>query len=303
VARPFIVATLGWVLLAASPLHVRASDPSVACSANHLKIAATYVACRLRVEAKRVRTGKALDFSRCDEKFVEKYRQYEEAAGHGECPADGRQALLNTKAALTAADLAIVLTGSDVPACARNAAALELPASGQTTSYRAGDDGDVEAGSTLQYVDNGDGTITDANTGLTWEKLSDDGTIHDRDNVYTWNDASDVKVATLNATSFAGHGDWRLPNVKELQSIVDHSAAAALRPSIDVIFDADCTPGCSILTCSCTGRDVPSQYWSSTSVAADTFRNLAWFVSFQSGEVYDYAKGTLLRVRAVRGGS
>ena len=39
-----------------------------------------------------------------------------------------------------------------------------------------GQDGDIQAGATLSYTDNGDGTITDNNTGLMWEKKSDDGT-------------------------------------------------------------------------------------------------------------------------------
>lgn len=41
---------------------------------------------------------------------------------------------------------------------------------GQTMSYGAGDDGDVQAGLPPAYTDNGDGTITDRNTGLMWEK-------------------------------------------------------------------------------------------------------------------------------------
>jgi hypothetical protein len=42
----------------------------------------------------------------------------------------------------------------------------ELPATGQTTPYGTGSDGDVEAGAALSYADNGDGTVTDKNTGL-----------------------------------------------------------------------------------------------------------------------------------------
>ena len=64
-------------------------------------------------------------------------------------------------------------------------------------------------------MDNGDGTITDTKTGLMWEKLSDDGSIHDKDTAYTWANAFAVKVATLNGGGgFAGHTDWRVPNVQ-----------------------------------------------------------------------------------------
>jgi hypothetical protein len=107
-----------------------------------------------------------------------------------------------------------------------------FPATGQTTCWNSagavvacagtGHDGEVQAGATLAYVDNGDGTVTDVNTGLMWEKLADDGSINDKDTFYTWDNAFAVKVATLNSESFAGHTDWRVPNVKELQSIVNY---------------------------------------------------------------------------------
>jgi len=63
-----------------------------------------------------------------------------------------------------------------------------------------GQDGDLQKGAPLAYVDNGDGTITDVNTGLMWEKLDDNnvGGIHDKDNYYNWANAFAVKIATLN---------------------------------------------------------------------------------------------------------
>ena len=76
---------------------------------------------------------------------------------------------------------------------------MAFPASGQTTAFSADkndgiaepvavpDDGTVQAGADLSYTDNGDGTITDNNTGLMWEKKSDDGDLlHDKDNSYYW---------------------------------------------------------------------------------------------------------------------
>jgi len=76
--------------------------------------------------------------------------------------------------------------------------------------------------------DNGDQTITDKATGLMWTK-SDSGT------GMLWQDAL-AWVQTKNATNFLGHNDWRLPNIKELQSIVDYTrspdttSSAAINP-------------------------------------------------------------------------
>src|SRR5206468_905681 len=87
-----------------------------------------------------------------------------------------------------------------------------------------GHDGDTLTGAPLAYVDNGDGTVTDVNTGLTWEKQSNgDGSVHDMSNAYTWDQAFLGHVAILNTgTGFAGHTDWRVPNVRELQSIANY---------------------------------------------------------------------------------
>src|SRR5438876_4731452 len=82
-----------------------------------------------------------------------------------------------------------------------------------------------------------------------------DGSVRDVSNTYTWAIAFAQHVATLNGTSFAGHTDWRVPNVKELQNIV---------PAVSPAFNNNCTSGCTVLTCSCTAS---SGYWSSTTVA------------------------------------
>ena len=111
-----------------------------------------------------------------------------------------------------------------------------------------GQDGAIQAGGTLSYTDNGDGTITDHNTKLVWEKKSFDGTIHDQNTIYLWLDAFAVHVAGLNGTAFAGHTDWRLPNVKELQSMLHYEKFGG--PSVSLAFHTGCVPGCT--TCSCT---------------------------------------------------
>ncbi|MGV8905729.1 MAG: DUF1566 domain-containing protein [Acetobacterium sp.] len=77
------------------------------------------------------------------------------------------------------------------------------------------------------FVDNGDGTISDLATGLMWQ-MSDDGTTKD------WEEA----LAYSDNLELAGYDDWRLPNVKELQSIVDYSRSldTTNSPAIDSLF-------------------------------------------------------------------
>src|SRR5439155_20775304 len=112
-----------------------------------------------------------------------------------------------------------------------------------------GQDGDLQKGAPLSYTDNGDGTITDNNTGLVWEKLSMDGSVHSVRNTYTWDQAFSVHVATLNSASFAGNNDWRLPNVKEVQSIMNYENAY---PPLSTAFNTGCTAGCTPTSCSCS---------------------------------------------------
>ena len=158
-----------------------------------------------------------------------------------------------------------------------------------------GQDADLQKGLASAYADNGNGTITDTRTGLIWEKLSDDGTIHDKDTAGTWTNAFSTKVAMLNADSFAGFTDWRVPNVNELQSLVSYGASY---PAINAAFNANCAPTCSVLTCSCTQL---SAYWSSSTYQDIPSR--AWVVYFNDGYVVGYLKTDNGYVRAVRGGS
>ena len=84
-----------------------------------------------------------------------------------------------------------------------------------------------------RYTDNGDGTVTDTLSGLTWEQKTDDGSIHDKDNLYSWSASvggfldgtvTSVFLAQLNTPpGFAGHTDWRLPTQTELFSIMNHN--------------------------------------------------------------------------------
>jgi hypothetical protein len=99
-----------------------------------------------------------------------------------------------------------------------------------------------------QLVDNGDGTISDRATGLMW--MQDDS-----QRGYDWQGA----LAYAEGLEHAGHDDWRLPNAKELQSIVDYSRSPATSSSaaIDPLFNT--TP----ITDEGGSQDYAS-YWSST---------------------------------------
>jgi len=135
-------------------------------------------------------------------------------------------------------------------------------------------------GPALSYHDNGDGTFTDNNTLFMWEKKDTSGGIHDANNTYTWNNAFAVFLTTLNTPPcFAGHCDWRLANIRELQSIVDYSKFGP----------ASSVPGV-------TAADF---YWSSTPGAGNPF---AWGVSFDLGFADVTIKDHAEHVRAVRGG-
>ena len=147
------------------------------------------------------------------------------------------------------------------------------------------------------YTDNGDGKITDEQTGLMWEKLSNDGSIHDKGTSYTWAEAF-AKVDALNTATFAGYTDWRLPNLLELESLRN---LQNVNPAVSPEFNTNCGPnsaGCTVTTCSCI---VPVGYWSSSTYAKN--RQDAWSVTFIDGYTYAYSKGGYVYVRAVRDGS
>ena len=83
-----------------------------------------------------------------------------------------------------------------------------------------------------KFMDKGDGTIADEATGLMWTKADSGKTMN-------WRKA----LAWCEKLKLAGHDDWRLPNAKELQSIVDYTRAPDAKdrtrrgPAIDPIFD------------------------------------------------------------------
>ena len=122
-------------------------------------------------------------------------------------------------------------------------------------------------------VDNEDGTITDTETGLMWQKATAPGT-------YTWQDA--LAYAEGLELPIGGYTDWRLPNRNELQTLLDYSQYS---PSINLLLQT---------------TTVSANYWSSTTDSGNT--NYAWRVNFDYGYVYSWDKSYDYYVRAVRAG-
>lgn len=97
-----------------------------------------------------------------------------------------------------------------------------VPKTGQTASYRTGDDGAYQKGVAFPnprftVTTNGtDEVVTDNMTGLMWVKAPH--ALSGNSGTMTWNNAIDF----CNGLTFAGHSDWRLPNVRELQSLIDY---------------------------------------------------------------------------------
>jgi len=111
------------------------------------------------------------------------------------------------------------------------------------------------------FVDNEDGTITDRATGLTWMK-QDSGHLRagaDKDGRLSWEDA----LRWAEGLTYAGRDDWRLPDAKELQSIVDYSRSPATSGSaaIDPLFEV------SGIRAADGSADFP-WYWTSTTHAS-----------------------------------
>jgi hypothetical protein len=206
---------------------------------------------------------------------------------------------INSSGKVTASDALLVLQNA-----VGQSVELECPPaalilkSGQTVSYVGDDDGELQLGVAHALIDNGDGTVSDSKTGLMWEKHDDSNLpglagIHDRNNKYTWANAF-VKIADLNFVAFAGYTDWRLPNRKELDTIVD---LGAVNPATFPAFNHSCTPGCTLDACSCTQADY---FWSSTTYLDDP--TFAWGEDFGSGYAGAVPKTFTPYVRAVRNG-
>lgn len=123
----------------------------------------------------------------------------------------------------------------------------------------------------VHFKDNSDGTVTDNFTGLTWQK-------NYIQNTMTWEEA----LSYASTFTLAGKSDWRLPDIKELQSLNEEKLSS---PSIDKTFFPNLA----------TGR-----YWSSTSSINSNTK--AWDLNTEFGIVSYSEKTSKDNVILVRGG-
>jgi hypothetical protein len=190
------------------------------------------------------------------------------------------------------------MTVAPCPEC--SAGTNGLPKTGQETSYATNDDADYAdpisedigytrgEGSWANWNADGgrftkasgsppeSGTVTDNATGLEWIANPTDAGLG---STYDW---ATALANCEGLTNYAGHSDWRLPNIKELMSIVDYGTYS---PSIDTTFFTSQS----------------DYYWSSTTYANDTA--YAWYVTFDVGyTTYNYGKTSAGYVRCVRAG-
>ena len=153
---------------------------------------------------------------------------------------------------------------------------IGVPTTGQTTSYAPGDDGDLEKGVawlTPRFTDNRNGTVTDNFTRLIWMKNANAFDVQSWDNAISF--ASRLKSGDpgTGLTDRSQEGDWRLPNVRELQSLVDY---AFLNPALpDTLGTGKWVEGDPFLGVQ------SNSYWTSTTSAFSVVG--ARFVSFIEG--------------------
>ena len=140
------------------------------------------------------------------------------------------------------------------------------------------------------FVDNGNGTITDNATGLMWAKDdSGDGVNTGPRSGINWEDAL-AWVQQKNSENYLGHNDWRLPNAKELQSILDYSRApdATNSAAIDPIFNI------TQITNEAGAADYPWFWTSTTHVRFDGTGSSGVYICF--GRALGYVNNAWLDV-------
>jgi hypothetical protein len=198
-----------------------------------------------------------------------------------------------------ASNLSYVVVDTDQEKCYDNSREITCPQHGEPFYGQDAQHQDIQPA----YQDNGDGTVTDPNTGLMWQQ--------DPGEKMTFDEA----IAGAETFNLAGYDDWRLPTIKELYSLIlfsgtDPPAEGVVTNAVPFIdtdyFDfeyGDISAG---------ERIIDAQYWSSTEYLGTTMNGNAtvFGVNFADGRIKGYPRdigpqGQPMKqfVRYVRGNS
>jgi hypothetical protein len=171
------------------------------------------------------------------------------------------------------------VTGANFAAYNGSNPRVTLPATGQQISYGVGDDGSKRKGvawsASTRFTDNYDGTIEDTLTGLIW--LKDAGCL----GAALWSNAlisvNQLSAGSCGLTDASTPGQWRMPNLIELESLIDASSVNPALPASSPFFNVS-----------------NGVYWSSTSYYGGIGGSgAAWTIRFGDGRYMNDSNANL----------
>lgn len=312
-------------------------SPAAVCQAGKLKATASYSACRLKADAVAAIKGTPAVYTKCDDKFSDKFPATETKAGPGVCTTEGDAAALQTflSACEHAADLALDDAGLAPSVCGDGVRGTGEACDGAdldgkscatfgsssftgltcTTACEFDFSGCAQAAlPASRYVDVGDGTITDVWSGLMWEKKT--GTFsgfvtcntvgsctdpHDVNNSYAWTTAAPAYDGPVRTNFLDLLNDVAGGGASCFAGHCDWRLPTVLEQR--VLLQADGWTGTCAAT-PCVDPDLPGPtgsggYWTSTTDAGDPTK--AWWVRYDfGGGTFTAFKGVNRFARAVR---
>ena len=169
------------------------------------------------------------------------------------------------------------LTGANFTAYDGSNPLVNIAATGQSASYVSGDDGGLRKGvawPATRFTDNQDGTVTDHLTGLVWLKNAGCFNPTNWDTALT--DANTLGTGECGLTDGSTAGEWRLPNLNELESLIDVSASS---PVI--------TPGNPFTNVSTGIYWTSTAFWAGGWGGANAPPSYAWAIRLSDGSFID----------------